>query len=79
MGVVALTVGALLLEGPALLDGAVEEDEVVVATASPSSGTVPAVDVGKGVVHPLGGGTTVDDDLGYVSHFGVVRLVSFRR
>lgn len=54
--------------GTSALDGAVEEDDVVIAAAIPATLTVPAVDVGSSVADAFGGGTAMNDNLGDASH-----------
>ena len=69
VGVVAGAVGANLGFGTPRLDGAVAEDDVVIADAVPAPGAMPAVnlDGGGGLVGTYG--TAVDEDEGDASHF----------
>ena len=69
----ALAVRARLFYGSALVDGAVEADDVVVAYAVEAPLAMPSVNVGGGERLALGGGGAVDDDVGYFSH-GVLVL-----
>lgn len=68
VGVVTGAVGANLGFGAARLDGAVAEDDVVIADAVPASGAMPVVDLdgGGGLVRT--NGTAMDDDEGDGEH-----------
>lgn len=70
----SLAVCACLFEWAALLDGAVEADDVVVAHHLEASLLVPAVDVFDGEVFALNGGRAVDDDFVDRSHDKVIFL-----
>lgn len=50
------------------MDATVTIDDEVVADAFPALGSMPAVNVGNGVVLAFDCGRTVDDDFGYLSH-----------
>lgn len=69
VGVVAGTVGTDDRLGTALLDGAVAEDDVVVADAVPAASFVPAVYLGGGGGLVGTDGTAVDDEEGDAAHF----------
>ena len=68
VGIVTLAMGSCLVEGAADVDAAIAIDDVVIAYLAETSGAMPAVDVGNGVVTSFGGGTAMDDDLGDLSH-----------
>lgn len=70
VGVVAFTMGADLTDGTTDVDGAVAIDDIVIADALPTSGTMTAVDVSYGVVHTFRCGTTMNDDVVDGSHDG---------
>ena len=61
------------------VDGAIAIDDEVIAYLAESLGTMPTVDVDYCIVPTLLGGTTVDDDLGYLSHsLKVPKFQSFK-
>lgn len=68
VGIVTLAMGSCFVEGAADVDAAIAIDDVVIAYLAETSGAMPAVDVGNGVVTSFGGGTAMDDDLGDLSH-----------
>ena len=68
MGIVALAVGAGLLDGPALVDSPVEIYHVVVADVRELALQVPLADLLHGDVLPFAGGTAVDYDFVYAPH-----------
>lgn len=61
-------VGSYFGLGTAYMNAAITIDDEMVAYLAEASGSVPAVDVGNGVVATLDGGATMDDDLGNLSH-----------
>lgn len=67
-GVLTCAVSSNLVLCTTDMDGAITIDDEVVTYLAESSGTMPTVDVGYCVVLTFLGGTTVDDDLGYLSH-----------
>lgn len=61
------------------MNAAISIDDELVADAFPTLGFVPTVNVGNGVVLAFGGGTTMDDDFGYLSHsFERIPLIRHR-
>jgi len=68
-GVMTPAVSSGLFDVTADVDTAVTIDDIVVADAFEATGAMPAVDVGNGIVAALGGGGTMDDDFGDLSHF----------
>ena len=68
VGVVALAVRPRLFGGPALLDGTVKEDDIMVATAVPIVFFVPAVNVLDCEMLALLGGAAMDDYFGNFTH-----------
>lgn len=66
--VVALTMCSWLADGPAMLDGAVEVNDVVVADVTPAVPFrwlrgVPSLDVSCSIVSLIGGSAAMDDDI----------------
>jgi hypothetical protein len=76
--VVPLDVGSWLVVGTALLDRAIELDDVVVADLLEAALAVPAVDVGCVKVLALAGGRTVNDNEVDASDWFVVQAGSIR-
>lgn len=70
VGVVAVTMGAGLARGPALLYRAIEFYEVVVPAALPALGLMPFCYLCYIYVHSLRGGGAVQDNVVDKSHFG---------
>lgn len=75
VGIVALAVRPRLFEGPALPDGAVKEDDIMIATAVPLVLPVPAVNVCHGIVLAFLGGTAMDDYFSNFAHRFVTMMI----
>ena len=78
IAVVVGAVGTRLLDGSALLYGAVEADDIVVTYVLEASLEVPMAQGGSAYVAPLGGGAAMDDDVGDMSHGELIKNYELR-
>lgn len=68
VGIVPRAMGTILREGPALFDGAIKADDVVVADGGEAAAAMPCVYLCGCMEASLGGGAAVDDDFVDLAH-----------